>query len=314
MALITPLSDEEMRRVLAFYSLALESFTPLPGKGTVNTNFEVRASGRRYFLRVNEGKSAADALAEGRLVAALRRGGVPTPEVLTAPGGAHVEAGGKPVTLFPWIDGHEAHAAADEPATVAVVGRALALVHQAGRALAPAELPRNHYSLEELERRLATFDGDPRFADVVPLIAAELARAHRRRRESAPGGLIHQDLFPDNLLVDERGELAAILDLEQATGGPFAYDLAVSLNAWCWDGREIRREAADAVLAAYERARPLEAAARAALVDEARLAAARFTITRITDVFLPDGVDEDLRRRKDYREYTRRLAYWLRAA
>ena len=48
----------------------------------------------------------------------------------------------------------------------------------------------------------------------------------------------------------------------------------------------------------------------AAFPDALRLASARFTITRITDVFLRDGVDEDLRRRKDWRDYARRLAWW----
>src|SRR6185312_11433070 len=104
----------------------------------------------------------------------------------------------------------------------------------------------------------------------------------------------------------ERGELAAILDLEQATGGPLLYDLAVALNAWCWDGARIVPEAAEAVLAAYRESAPAELGSLAQLdrrlVDEARLAAARFTITRITDVFLPAGVDEGLKRRKDWRD------------
>ena len=97
---------------------------------------------------------------------------------------------------------------------------------------------------------------------------------------------------------------------EQATWGRLVYDLAVCVNAWCWDGARIVDGAERALLGAYQAERPLEPAERAAFVDMARLAAARFTITRLTDVFLPDGVDEELRRRKDWRDYARRLAWW----
>jgi len=164
------------------------------------------------------------------------------------------------------------------------------------------DLPRNHYSLDELERRLQTFARDARFAEVVPPLERELASARRRTRGRE--GLIHQDLFPDNLLVLD-GKLAAVLDFEQATRGPLIYDVAVALNAWCWDGARIDDAASQALLAAYG---PL--ADRALLRDECRLAAARFTITRITDVFLRPDVDDDLRRRKDWRDYARRLAFW----
>jgi homoserine kinase type II len=108
-------------------------------------------------------------------------------------------------------------------------------------------------------------------------------------------------------LVDAGGALVAVLDLEQATHGRFVYDLAVSATSWCWDGQALRRDAIDAMLRAYQALRPLSAAEERAFADELRLASARFTITRITDVFLPENVDEDLRRRKDWRDYAARL-------
>jgi homoserine kinase type II len=335
MALHTRLSADEARAILAAYGFELETLEPLPDRGTVNSNFRVRASGRLFFLRVNEGKRDQDVRAEADLVTALRAGGVPTPEIL-APihlmqshqsdvdhlmqphqnvWGDLMHVHQKPVTLFPWVAGREAQPIPDAP-SVRAVGRGLALLHRAGQALPSSTWPRDHYRLEELASRLASFDGDPRFSEVAPQLGSALARAMDRalRNERGPVGLIHQDLFPDNLLVDERGELSAILDLEQATGGPLAYDLAVALNAWCWDGERIVPDAVESVLAAYRQSapEPLGALAQldARLLDEARLAAARFTITRITDVFLPDGVDEGLKRRKDWRDYARRLEYW----
>ncbi|HZS41033.1 MAG TPA: homoserine kinase [Polyangia bacterium] len=312
MALLTPLDEPTARALLAEYGLALERLEALPAHGTVNSNFRVRASGRDWFLRVNEGKTDDDVAREAALIERLRSGGLRTPEVKKSTNGrAFLRLGEKPVTLFPWLDAREASPQPSDPSTVRVVGRALAELHRAGRGLDAAALPRDHYTLDELERRLRRFAADARLAGIAPRLAEELARA--RRRPALPSGLVHQDLFPDNLLVDGAGELVAILDLEQATFGPYVYDLAVAVNAWCWDGERIVRAAADAVLDAYHALRPLEPAERAAFPDEARRAAARFTITRITDVFLADGVDPELRARKDFAEYARRLEFWSRA-
>jgi homoserine kinase type II len=310
MALRTPLDEVEARAVCEAYGLALESIEPLPALGTVNSNFRVRASGRVWFLRLNEGKRDQDVAAEVALVDRLRTHGLPTPEIVRARDGRSiVPAAGRPATLFPWIDGREAAPNAKEPSTVALVGNALGRLHRAGWGMTPAELPRNYYSLDELERRLESFADDLRVADIVPALRYELDRARRRR--AAPSGLIHQDLFPDNVLVDGAGALVAVLDFEQATHGLFIYDVAVAINAWCWTGSRIHKPAADSVLLAYEAVRPLDLSERSRLVDEARLAAARFAITRITDVFLPEGVDPELRKRKDFRDYVRRLEWWL---
>ena len=181
------------------------------------------------------------------LVDRLRAHGMPTPEIVRAPDGrAIVTAAGRPATLFPWLDGREASPDAKQPSTVALVGAALGRLHRAGWGMTAAELPRNHYSLDALERRLESFADDMRVADVVPALRYELDRARRRR--PSVSGLIHQDLFPDNVLVDGQGALVAVLDFEQATHGLLVYDVAVALNAWCWTGSRIHKPAADAVL------------------------------------------------------------------
>jgi homoserine kinase type II len=310
MALRTRLEEAEARVLLDAYGLTLESLEALPAHGTVNSNFRVRADGRVWFLRLNEGKAESDVAAEVALVDRLRAHGLPTPEILRARDGrAVVPAAGRPATLFPWLDGREAHPDANQPATCALVGTALARLHRAGWGMGADELPRNHYSIDELDRRLESFADDMRVADVVPALRYEMDRARRRR--PTVSGLIHQDLFPDNVLVDGSGRLVAVLDFEQATHGALIYDVAVAINAWCWTGSRIHKPAADAVLAAYEALRPLDQSERSRLVDEARFGAARFAITRITDVFLPEDVDPDLRKRKDFREYIRRLEWWI---
>jgi len=128
--------------------------------------------------------------------------------------------------------------------------------------------------------------------------------AAREVRARATHGIIHGDLFRDNVLW-EAGRLVAILDFEQASSGSFAYDLAVCLNDWCWSGAP-RPELAHALLAGYASIRPLTDADREALPIEVRAAAARFTITRITDVYLAKVDNPE----KDFRAFLTRCEAW----
>ena len=99
--------------------------------------------------------------------------------------------------------------------------------------------------------------------------------------------------------------VVAILDFEQASGGSLAYDIAVCLNDWCWDGA-VRLDVAAALLAGYQRVRPLTAADREALLIEVPAAAVRFTVTRITDVYLARVDNPD----KDFRAFLARCDAW----
>ena len=124
-------------------------------------------------------------------------------------------------------------------------------------------------------------------------------------RHSVTTGIIHGDLFRDNVLWQD-GRLVAILDFEQASGGSLAYDLAVCINDWCWSSGQPRIELARALIDGYSRVRLLTDGDRAALPYEIRAAATRFTITRITDVYLARVPNPD----KDFRAFLARVEAW----
>jgi homoserine kinase type II len=277
--------------------------------GTINSNFELVADAGRYFVRINEGKSEADVAWEAQLVAALAERGVPTPPpTVTAAGRPYGPLEGKWVSVFPWRSGSHMASGEVTPQVASRFGVALAQLHVAGLALPESWRRSSIYDHGHLVARFARIaaSGDPALERAIAVLATELdaAASERGTRHAATQGIIHGDLFRDNVLWDH-GEITAILDFEQASGGSLAYDLAVCLNDWCWDGMP-RRNLATALLDGYRSVRALSDGDRAALPVEIRAAAARFTITRITDVYLAKVDNPD----KDFRAFLARCDAW----
>lgn len=312
MGTFTVLGATEIEELAEAFGLgAVREFRTIAA-GTINSNFEVVTATGRYFLRVNEGKAEVDVAWESRLVAALAQAGVATPAPLLARDGRPYAALVGPVTkwvsAFPWREGH--HLAADEvtPELASTFGRALAELHRAGLQLPAAWRRGSIYDHDHLVARLERFERvhDPLLADAKRILAEELAIAGDAApiRRRATQGIIHGDLFRDNVLW-QGGRITAILDFEQASGGSLAYDLAVCINDWCWTDAP-RIDLAHALIAGYQAVRPLTPGDREALPYEIRAAAARFTITRITDVYLARVRNPD----KDFRAFLARCEAW----
>jgi len=310
-ALFTRLGDGELADIAHAFELgAVRGARPIAA-GTINSNFAVTTERGDWFVRINEGKAEADVAWEAQLIAALAAGGVVTPPPLTARDGrpyAPLAGGDKWVSAFPWRAGHHLGSGEVTPALAAAFGAELARLHLVGLELPAAWRRRSIYDHDHLVARHARFAAstDPGLARAIDVIGRGLdaAAAAAPVRAAATHGIIHGDLFRDNVLWDA-GLVVAILDFEQASGGSLAYDLAVCLNDWCWDGG-FRRDAAAGLLAGYQRVRPLPTADREALLIEVSAAATRFTITRITDVYLARVDNPD----KDFRAFLARCDTW----
>ena len=126
-----------------------------------------------------------------------------------------------------------------------------------------------------------------------------------------PAGHIHADLFPDNVFFLD-GKLSGLIDFYFAATDLLAYDIAIALNAWCFEpDYAFNVTKARALLAAYAAVRPLTQAERAALPVLCRGAALRFALTRLFDwINTPAGA---MVTRKDPMEYIRRLRFFLTA-
>ncbi len=287
MAVLTAIDDDDARALCAAFGLpAPQGIEGIAG-GSVNSNFAIRTTAGRVFCRLYEERDFSGASREAAMLGRLAKAGVPTPAPLErVDGGSILVVRGKPAALFPWRDGNIRCQASVSLQDASRVGEALARVHQAGRG-EPAEASR--FELPELLQRLDRIErsGHARFAPLVPGLRASLHAVQAARSPSLPAGLMHGDLFRDNVLWDGSA-LSALLDFESACLGTYAYDLMVTVLSWCF-GDELDPRLASAMRAGYETVRPLSGAEWQALHAEASFAALRFTVTRITDYAMRTG-------------------------
>ena len=299
MATLTPLLLDDARRLGAAYGLDVATVRGIPA-GSVNSNYALGlAGGGQVFLRVYEEQQAASAAGEARLLAHLAAEGVktPRPRSLAADAGSFIaEHVGKPIAVFPWIEGDSLCQKLVTTEAARKLGAALGEVHRAGDSFVGA--PPSRFGAPQLASRLRgleAMDLDAELAAVVARLGDDLARL--ASRPTAGEGLIHGDLFRDNVLWQE-GEITALLDFESASIGSRPFDLMVTILAWCF-GDTLDPALARSLVSGYTRARPLPEAEAEALHAEGCFAALRFSITRLTDFELRprgQGVYKDYRR------------------
>jgi len=302
MAQLTPLSLDDARRLGAAYGLEIAEVDALAA-GSVNSNFRLStAGGRAFFGRIYEEQGARGAWTEAELSHSLAMAGVPTPSPIELREGGYIaEHAGKPVAIYPWIDGGLLCQARVDAAAAGEVGAALARVHTSGVRVAGE----GRFRVADIEARLGRIEleAPAELAVAVPLIRGRLAHYAPLRDPDLPQGLIHGDLFRDNVLWSE-GRILALIDFESAARGAFAYDVMVTLLAWCFSDR-FEPELCRALLSRYHALRPLEGRELDALCVEGAIACLRFATTRITDFAMraPPGQPPV----RDYRRFLARL-------
>ena len=304
MATFTALTEVDLQALLAAYSFGdLSAFRGVPA-GSVNSNFALEIGSQKLFLRVYEEQDAAGAGDEAALLTLLASRGVKTPAPLARRDGALVsEVQGKPAALFPWMDGTIRCQASVTPADARGVGLALAQIHLAGAGATRSE---GRFRARDLFSRLDRIELAPNAelaAQAAPL-RDELGAWTSLRDPSLPRGLVHGDLFRDNVLW-AGPEIRALLDFESASDGVLAYDLMVTLLAWCV-GDDLDTDLARAMILGYQSVRALTENEKNGLCAEGCAAALRFTITRITDYAMRAGVGP--RVIKDWKRFSLRFS------
>ena len=307
MAVYTHLSDTELNELLAAYDLGEATGFHGIAEGVENTNFALTTTRGRFILTLFEKRvAAADLPFFMGVMARLAERGFPAPQPAATKAGAHItQVKGKPAAIVSFLDG--VWPRAPNVRHCAVIGEALARMHIAldgfGMERRNALGPDGWAPLINPNLRLAHELRPGLAAD----ISADLAHTVSQWPKDLPRGVIHADLFPDNaMFVGER--LSGVIDFYFACTDFLAYDLAICLNAWCFEReRDFNFTKGQAMIAAYEKVRPLSPAERDALPLLARGAALRFFATRLVDwSATPEGA---LVKPKDPLEYANKLAF-----
>ena len=312
MAVYTEVGDEDLVAFVAAYDIGAVLSCKGIAEGVENSNFALTTERGAYILTLYEKRIDADDLPFFLgLIEHLAAAGVPCPRpVHGRDGGALRELAGRPAAIVTFLCGMWPRRITAEHC--AEVGRAMAGLHLAGGDFKPTR--GNGLGLAAWRPLLERCDpeaDDLRFG-LVAEMSRELNAIEAAWPSDLPGGVIHADMFPDNVFFNQ-GRVSGVIDFYFACNDAFAYDIAIALNAWCFaaDGG-FDRDLAASFIAGYTAVRRLEAAEVAALPVLARGAAMRFLLTRLYD--WSNTPADALVTRKNPIEYLDKLLFHAAAA
>jgi homoserine kinase type II len=307
MAVYTDVTADDLNEFLAGYAIGgLLSYKGI-AEGVENSNFLVHTSAGNFILTLYEKRVAEKDLPFFlALMEHLAARGLTCPQpVKNRQGGLLGRLAGRPAAIVTFLDGlwmrrpTAAHCAA--------VGEALARLHLAGK-----DFPMKRANALGMTSWRGLYEhakvrGDSVREGLCAEIAKELGVLEKSWPRDLPEGVIHADLFPDNVFFLGE-ELSGLIDFYFACIDTLAFDVAVCLNAWCFEpDHSYNVTKGRALLYAYGKVRDWSAQERAALPVLARGAAIRFLLTRLVDwLAVPDGA---LVKPKDPLEYYRKLRF-----
>lgn len=281
MAAFTTFTEEALARYLVMFGKGeLKACTPVAG-GIENSNYFVTldsGSGDvEYVLTIIEQFGFDEAPFFNKVMSELFHQGLPVAAPhSTLDGMSSTIFCGKPTFLQPKLEG--SHLVTVNEDHCFQIGEFLGGAH---RALSSLKSTRgNPYHLGWMQSTLSSISNrlsDPERAQLTKL----LGEYERIEALELPAGLIHGDLFKDNALFTDQGELKGVIDFYHACHDILIQDIAIAINDWCQTSTGTINEALRAsLIAGYEEIRPLEKEEVQALVPLQRTSAARFALTR----------------------------------
>ena len=310
MAVYTHVDEDALADFVAHYDVGPVIAFKGIAEGVENSNFLLQTERDSYILTLYEKRVNRDELPFFLgLMGHLAGKGLACPTPITGDDGKALrELCGRPAALISFLRGLSVMR--PTPMHCAGVGRGMAEMH---RAVADFGMSRRNGLGLPGWHQLANACRDQAEAvrpGLMSMIDDELAWLDGAWPKGLPSGVIHADLFPDNVFF--MGEqLTGLIDFYFACNDFLAYDLVIAMNAWCFEpDRSFNATKARRLTAGYQTVRPLEPAEIAALPALARGAALRFLLTRLYDWV--NQVEGALVRPKDPSEYVEKLLFHRR--
>jgi homoserine kinase type II len=306
MAMYTLLDRAELDQVVEEYGLGRLVLSDGVARGSVNTHYLLSTTRGRFLLKIDEVKSELEVKREIDLLGFLKKYGFPCPQPLSdRKGRQYRELGGKCISIYKHIEGDLLGPEELSLNQLENLGRVLADLHMIGKGYKKGI--DNRFSFErifelyrDVREKLPSY-----FKKVVRTLDEEVDYLFAYLEGKLPKGIIHGDLFCDNVLF-KGDKVVGILDFEASCRGKFVYDLATAVNALCFDEGRYQLRRFEAFIAGYESQRTLSLAEWDAFPNELRFSALRFTVTRLKDFFL-NPVEDRFRVSKDFQEFYDRL-------
>ncbi len=305
MAVFTSVSEAELTAWLGDYSLG--QLLELQGiaSGIENTNYFVTTSNGRFVLTLFEILGADELPFYLNLMAHLARHGIPCPNPVANRANQFLGTlNGKPACIVSRLNGKST--TAPSGAQCAAIGAMLGQMHIAGQSFSQVmPNPRGATWRAATALQVRPFL-DARQAE---LLGSEVALQEQQDSTSLPQGVIHADLFRDNVLLEEN-RIGGLIDFYFACSDALLYDVAITVNDWCThtDGA-LDATKTQTFLRAYHAARPLLDSEHRAWPLLLRVAALRFWLSRLFDKYLPR--DGELIHAHDPRHFERILKHHI---
>ena len=322
MAVYTEIDSNTLAEIAVQYPLSqVDEFKGITA-GVQNSNFLLTTADAKYILTIYEssanGVSAADLPFFLGLMLHLSAQGLSCPVPLARKDGELISTiKNKPAALVSFLEGRSVKT--PRPEHCRALGAAMAQMHLAGDGF---ELTRpNNHGLGNWQ---ALFErchsrADEVSPDLTRAMERELTRLKENWPDNLPTGIIHADLFPDNVFFLQ-GDISGLIDFYFACNDFYAYDLAIALNAWCFEAdATFNVTKARALLSGYQNLRPLAPEEIDAVPILGAGAAMRFLTTRLFDWLNqvdgaqvePKNPNDFLRRLRFHRSATRPADYGL---
>lgn len=313
MAVYTHLTEADITQHLTQYDLGdLVAWHGI-AQGVSNSNFYVETSQERFILTLFEARTDAKDLPYfTAMMQHLARAGIACPTPIASRAGELIlPLKGRASLMVSFLEGAGVECITNEH--MPHLGRLLARMHMAFDGFT---MQRENGMSRKAWQRMAT-GVMPRADEIMPglgaLITKELDFLENHWPSGLPAGVIHADVFPDNVFFQHGPhglELSGIIDFYFACNDFYMYDLAITINAWCFDEANdfaYLPERTTLLLDAYQTIRPLSAAEQTALPILARGAAMRFLLTRSENMLKQEP--DALVTAKDPMEYVKKLRF-----
>jgi homoserine kinase type II len=306
MAIYTPLSKKDAIKISDEF--ALGDLTTITGikNGSVNTHYLLETKRGRFFVKIDEIKGELEVKQELDLLFYLKKQGFPCLQPIRSKTGRHyLDLDQKILTISRYLEGTELAVEALNAPHLSALGNTLANLHLIGRGYKKGIDNRFGFNRIVMIYREARRQLPAHLKHIVRVLDDEFSYLENYLDNNLPKGIIHGDLFPDNVKF-KGNRLVGVLDFEAACRGKLIYDLATAVNALCFVDGRYRIDRFEALISGYETLRPLSLPEWDSFPNELRFSALRFTVTRIKDFFLRK-VDENQRVYKDFKEFYERL-------